>query len=196
MEFIESGLKGNQFWKGFGEALAQLHRHSQDHFGLDHSNFIGALPQANPAHNDWISFYVEARLQPQVRMATDKSLLNRTDLQQFDALYTALPNLIPQEKPSLIHGDLWSGNFLCSQEGVPYLIDPAVCFASREMDLAMSQLFGGFSPIFYQTYQECFPLLPGFENRVELYKLYYLLVHVNLFGESYVGSVRQIIRSI
>lgn len=193
LQFIEPGYQSNEFWESLGQRLALVHLNSQDTFGLDHSNFIGNLPQSNQIHKSWVSFYIEERLQPQLDLSINSNLLAKRDADNFEALYQELPNLLPQEKPSLIHGDLWSGNFLCNAHGEPYLIDPAVCFGSREMDLAMSKLFGGFSPQFYHSYHQYFPLQPGFDQRMEIYQLYYLLVHVNLFGLSYVPSVRKII---
>jgi len=111
----------------------------------------------------------------------------------FNRLYKRIGEICPEEPPALIHGDLWSGNFLSAAADTPVLIDPAVSFSHREMDLAMSQLFGGFSPRFYQAYQEAYPCQPRLEERLEIYQLYYLLVHVNLFGEGYVRPVRNIV---
>lgn len=194
LEFVERGRPNPQFWEIFGHALAQLHHHSQSQFGLDHANFIGSLPQQNNGHASWASFYAEERLQPQMRLARDQGRLNEKAVQQLDLLCKKLPELCPIEAPALIHGDLWSGNFLVSADQQPVLIDPAVAYAHREMDLAMSRLFGGFDARFYQAYQETWALEPGFEDRIELYQLYYLLVHVNLFGGGYIGSVEEILK--
>lgn len=196
LEFIESGRRSPAFWTAFGASLAEMHRAPQPAFGLSFDNYIGSLPQANPEMERWPAFYQRARLEPQLQMALDANRLDARDRMQFDRLFQKLPDLLPDEPPSLIHGDLWSGNFLAgaNEEGV--LIDPAVCCAHREMDIAMSKLFGGFAPGFYEAYHATYPLLPGWEERVPLYQLYCLLVHVNLFGGGYVGSVRQILQGL
>ena len=194
MEYIVTGQKMQGFWKDFGQSLAQLHKHSTTKFGLDHENFIGSLPQKNGMHESWIEFYIQERIQPQLNLALQNNRLNSSDEKQFFKLYQRLPEICPDELPSLTHGDLWSGNFLVDTNGKPVLIDPAVSYAHREMDLAMSRLFGGFNPEFYRSYDQSFPLSPSFEHRLEIYQLYYLMVHVNLFGGGYVGSVRQILK--
>lgn len=194
MEFIEPGAQRPDFWQRFGEGLAMLHRTTQANFGLDTDNFIGSLPQSNRKHNNWLEFYIEERLLPQIQLAETQHHFSTSDHENFDQLFKKLPQILPEEPPTLIHGDLWNGNFLTDEHGAPVLIDPAVCFASREMDIAMSKLFGGFDREFYQVYQEHYPFLPGWEERIDLYQLYYLLVHVNLFGGGYVQSVRQVVR--
>lgn len=193
LEYIETGYRAPGFWESFGASLSQLHRQSASQFGLDHDNFIGSLPQPNGRHDTWVSFYIQERLEPQVKMAKAANQFTPGDLRGFDRLFQKLPELLPAESPSLIHGDLWSGNFLVGADSQPALIDPAVAFAHREMDLAMSRLFGGFDRPFYRAYEEAWALEPGFEKRLPLYQLYYLLAHVNLFGGGYVRSVRNIL---
>ncbi|MBI5915881.1 MAG: fructosamine kinase family protein [Bacteroidetes bacterium] len=190
LEFIETGFRPPVFWEKFGTGLAHLHRSSAEKFGLGHDNFIGSLPQSNSQHDTWASFYIHERLLPQLDLAKQSNRLQSADFQDFEILFKKLPDLCPAEPPALTHGDLWSGNFLCSTAGQPVLIDPAVSYAHREMDLAMSRLFGGFERPFYRSYEAAWPLAPGFEQRLPVYQLYYLLVHVNLFGGGYVGSVR------
>ncbi len=194
LEYIETGYRRPDFWQRLGEGLAALHRTCASYIGLDFDNFIGSLPQYNNIYHNWVEFYIQQRLTPQIALAASSNRLNSNDLQNFEILYKKLINIIPQEASALIHGDLWNGNFLTDENGAPVLIDPAVCYASREMDLAMSLLFGGFDESFYQAYRYAYPLLPGWEARMEIYQLYYLLVHVNLFGGGYVQSVRQILR--
>lgn len=194
LEFIETGKRSSDFWEIFGASLAALHRRTSQQFGLDHSNFIGSLPQSNHFHHTWSGFYVHERLQPQLDLALKSNRLQSSDARQFEKLYQKLPELCPFESPALIHGDLWSGNFLVGDDGRPVLIDPSVSYSHREMDLAMSRLFGGFDRPFYRSYEEAFPLAPGFEQRLPVYQLYYLMVHVNLFGGGYVGSVRSVLR--
>jgi fructosamine-3-kinase len=190
LEMIESGPRDAMFWKRFGEELALLHRQTNDNFGWEEDNYIGSLPQSNGQHDNWADFYREERLLPQLNMAIKANVLWPGARTQFDQLFDKLPELCPEEPPALTHGDLWGGNFLSTANGEPVLIDPAVSYAHREMDLAMSKLFGGFSPAFYEAYEANYPTVPGFDERLEVYQLYYLLVHVNLFGGGYVGSTR------
>jgi protein-ribulosamine 3-kinase len=191
LENIETGFRPDGFWEKFGAALAQLHSKTSPTFGFGHDNFIGSLPQQNCQHDDWASFYTNERLIPQLTIAKQQKRLQTSDFQHFEQLFQRLPDLCPKEPPALTHGDLWSGNFLCAANGQPVLIDPAASFAHREMDLAMSRLFGGFERPFYRSYEEAWPLAPGFEERLPVYQLYYLLVHVNLFGGGYLRSVRE-----
>jgi fructosamine-3-kinase len=194
MEFIESRTRENNFWENFGRSLAELHRVSNDKFGFEEDNYIGSLKQSNRQHNKWIDFFIEERLEPQLKMAYAKGLLNEKDKMIFQKLFTRLDELIPVETPSLLHGDLWSGNFITGKSGEPCIFDPAVYFGHREMDLSMSKLFGGFDQPFYDSYQEGFPLEDGFEERISVHNLYPLLVHVNLFGGGYVNNVRTIVK--
>ncbi len=193
LNFIEQGLKNTDFWKTFGFQLAALHKTSNDSFGLDSNNYIGSLPQQNNQADNWIDFYIKERLQPQIDLAVKLSALDSTTIAKFEKLYKKLPDIFPTEPPALIHGDLWNGNFLINTKNQPVLIDPSVSFAHREMDLAMSQLFGGFDTLFYMSYDEAFPVEKGFDQRVEIYQLYYLMVHVNLFGGGYLSSVKNIL---
>lgn len=193
LEYIETSYRPTGFWEKFGTDLAELHRHSATAFGLGHDNFIGNLPQSNCQHDDWPDLYVNERLMPQLEIAKQQEQLQSADFQDFENLFRRIPDLCPTEPPALIHGDLWSGNFLCNANGQPVLIDPATSYSHREMDLAMSRLFGGFDRSFYRSYEEAWPLAAGFEKRLPVYQLYYLLVHVNLFGGGYVGQVRSIL---
>jgi fructosamine-3-kinase len=194
LEYVEPGYRPAGFWEKFGAALAALHRSSAPEFGLDHDNFIGSLPQSNARHGTWPAFFISERLQPQVTLALHENQLTSGDAQNFERLYKKLPEICPEEPPAIIHGDLWSGNFMCNADGHPVLFDPAVSYSHREMDLAMSRLFGGFGRQFYRSYEDAWPLAPGFEQRLPVYQLYYLLVHVNLFGGGYGSSVRSILQ--
>lgn len=177
-----------------GLQLAAMHKNSAGYFGFEHNNYMGSLPQGNRKHDNWLGFFIEERLQPMVKMAVDKGLLHKNDVKNFDHLYLKLPHLFNEEAPSLIHGDLWGGNYLIGMDEKPYLIDPAVSYAHRECDIAMTTLFDGFSPTFYDAYNEAFPLQPGWQNRLGLWNLYPLLVHLNLFGLGYLGQVREVMR--
>lgn len=195
LEFIEQKSRSKMYWKQLGDRLAALHQCTAVSFGLDHDNYIGSLKQFNSAHSTWINFFIEQRLNVQVKLAIDAGLSGSDWTKKFETLYAKLPSLLPEEKPSLLHGDLWSGNLITDEKGEPCLIDPAVYFGNREADLAMTSLFGGFDDEFYSSYAEVFPLQKGYEKRVDLYNLYPLLVHVNLFGGSYVHSVENILRA-
>ena len=195
MEFVNTGQRPDNFWETFGQKLAALHRKTDPRFGLDHNNYIGSLPQPNGRHDSFVDFYINERLQPQLQLAISSKVLTVKDEKHFNKLYKQLDSLCPNEPPALIHGDLWSGNFLVDDHGGPVLIDPSVAYSHRELDLAMSRLFGGFDRRFYRAYEESYPLAPGFEKRLPIYQLYYLMVHVNLFGGGYVGSVRRILQA-
>lgn len=193
LEFIQQNGKAKSFWQDMGRQLAAVHRHTQEDFGLDYDNFIGALPQRNAQRKNWVDFFVENRLQVQLELACTRRIAATADLQQFEKLFKKLPDLFPAEAPALLHGDLWSGNLIADETGMPCLVDPAVYFGNREAELAFTRLFGGFSHDFYDSYRAAFPLIPGFEERVDLYNLYPLLVHTNLFGGNYWAEVRQIL---
>lgn len=191
-----SGHQGTQnFWETFGHALAALHQHTQSKFGLFENNFIARLPQSNNYHPSWHSFYWKERLEPLIRQGFEQGLLDRKAVHGLEELEKKLPTLIPETAPSLLHGDLWSGNFMVAPSGQAGLIDPAIYYGHREMDLAMTRLFGGFQEAFYQAYQESFPLDKGWEDRVVLCQLYPLLVHLLLFGRSYRPAVEKVIKA-
>jgi fructosamine-3-kinase len=194
LEFMNASYRTQHYWRDFGVQLATLHRNTSTAFGLDHDNYIGSLPQQNTLHTSWIEFFIHNRLDAQLRLAERSGLVDKSLRRKFETLYKKLPELLIEEKPALLHGDLWSGNVMVNQHGAPSLIDPAVYFGHREMDVAMSQLFGGFNPEFLQVYHEAFPLTPGVEDRLQLYNLYPLLVHVNLFGGNYLAQVNSILR--
>lgn len=189
LEYIPEGHKTPEFWKIFGRQLAKLHAEQSEHFGLDHDNYLGSLPQHNSYRSDAVSFYTEMRLKPQLKLAQDQGY-NLPDTSSF---FQNLESIIPKENASLIHGDLWGGNYLVDTTGVPCIIDPAVAYAPREMDIAMTRLFGGFDEQMLLSYTECFPLEQDWEERIELWQLYYLLMHLNVFGTSYLQRVTEII---
>lgn len=189
MEYIPTGSPKPDFWEIFAQNLVTLHKTTQNSFGLDHDNYIGSLPQQNTYCQTASEFYISERLEPQFRMASD----NGFQFKNLRKFYKNIAEEIPDEPPALIHGDLWNGNFMVSEEGNPVLIDPAVAFAPREMDLAMMKLFGGFNSSLFEMYDSIFPLKSGWKNRIDLWQLYYLLVHLNLFGSGYLGQVRSVV---
>lgn len=180
-----------------GRALAALHEHTAVAYGLDHDNFIGLLAQTNRPNASWVAFYREQRLEPQVKLAHDRGRLTPQRKKDLAKVLDRLPQWIDERAvaPSLLHGDLWAGNWLATQRG-PALIDPAVYFGDPEVDLAMASLFGGFPRTFFEAYLKARPLPPGHEERRVLYQLYYLLIHLNLFGESYGSSVDAALRRL
>jgi protein-ribulosamine 3-kinase len=190
MEWIENMRATSEASVKLGKQLAQMHRNSSTGFGFATDNYMGSLTQSNKQHETWKVFFIEERLSPMVKLALSKGLLNRKDVANFELLYAKLNDLFDEEPSSLIHGDLWGGNYLVGMDDQPYLIDPAVSYGHREFDIAMTTLFGGFSNEFYLSYHEAFPLAQGWQQRIDLWNLYPLLVHVNLFGMGYVGQVR------
>ena len=189
LEFIEGKSRQKSYWQQLGHTLASLHRCTSELAGLGHDNYIGSLTQFNHQHTSWLTFFIEQRLNVQLKLAIDSGIMDSDWSKQFESIYAKLPTLLPEEKSSLLHGDLWSGNLITDENGAPCLIDPAVYFGNREADLAMTKLFGGFDDEFYISYDETLPLLPEYNKRFDLYNLYPLLVHVNLFGGSYKSAV-------
>ncbi len=195
LEWLESGQPGRRFWESFGEGLAQLHRFTGTRYGFDQDNFIGRLPQYNTWEDDWVTFFWQHRLLPQVQWARQRGYWEMAWDRWLDRLEARLPELLPRRPPaSLLHGDLWSGNFMVTADGRAALLDPAVYYGDREADLAMTALFGGFDARFYAAYQAAWPLAPGYAERQALYQLYHLLNHLNHFGRSYAGAVARTLR--
>lgn len=192
LEWLEPGRAGPDDWYGLGRSLARLHRVRAAGFGWPSENFIGSLPQANGAWDDWPAFWRERRLEPQLRRAVDGGHFGAEARARFGRVLDALDGLLAagnEDGASLLHGDLWSGNAHALADGGIALIDPSSYHGHREVDLAMSELFGGFGPGFYRGYRDEWPLHADYARvRRPVYQLYYLLVHVNLFGGSYVGS--------
>lgn len=201
LEYIEKGQPKATFWQQFGSCLANMHQQTHpsvpvqavEKFGLDHDNFIGSLYQSNSEKESWVDFFAGERLVPLVSMAHEKGKLDLNTVKAFEKLCFKLGEIFPAEPPALLHGDLWSGNFLCSINNEPCIYDPAVYYGHREMDLAMMQLFGGFHSDCYKAYQEIYPLENNWKQRVDICNLYPLLVHVNLFGGNYVKQVKTIV---
>lgn len=192
LEYLESARPRRGFDEELGRGLAALHRTGAPAFGLDYDNFIGRLPQDNTSAGSWSAFYARARLGAQLELARKKGLADAALARRFEQLFARLDDLVgPAEPPARLHGDLWGGNLHIDDQGAPCLIDPAVYGGHREMDLAMMKLFGGFGERVFAAYNEAYPLAPGHAERVPLYQLYPLMVHVNLFGRGYLGSVER-----
>ena len=190
LDWIEQGTGGAAFWEGFGRDLAQLHRQTGGRYGFDSDNFIGRLPQTNTWRDSWPEFFRECRLGPQVELARKSNRWQSRWDEQLERLFEDLDEILPRNPPaSILHGDLWSGNYISTADGKSALIDPAVYFGDRETDLAMTELFGGFDARFYGAYREAWPLEPGYQERREVYNLYHLINHLNHFGEGYARAV-------
>ncbi|HEY0656738.1 MAG TPA: fructosamine kinase family protein, partial [Chryseosolibacter sp.] len=185
MEYIHSAARTSQYWEHFGRGLADVHQVTAVNFGLDHDNYIGSLEQCNQQSESWLEFFIHNRLMLQLEKARNAGIADMASCKKFEVLAKELVNLVNPERPALLHGDLWSGNLIVDDAGLPCLIDPAVYFGNREVDLAMTTLFGGFDPKFLSAYHEVFPLQTGYKQRFEIYNLYPLLVHTNLFGKNY-----------
>lgn len=192
MEWIEPGF-GSQ--SELAAALAGLHRQTAESFGFYEDNYIGILPQVNAQTEDWVTFYLTCRLDVQVELAK----LHNVWTPKREKQYLHLKEFITKEwqkrqvSPALLHGDFWSGNTFFDTKGRPIFIDPAVSYGDREMDIAMALLFGGSRQELVDTYNDLFPLEKAWQERLPVYQLYYLLVHLNQFGESYGGQVDQIL---
>jgi len=188
-EWIEKGLPNKTSWELFGKNLANQHRVTIENYGLDHDNHIGKLHQSNTSHSNWIEFFIEERVKPQLELALNRNLIDHHLVVKFEILFQKLPELIPNEPASLLHGGLWSGNFMFDSNGEAVIFDPAVYYGHREMEFSFTTMFGGFDQRFYDAYYEEYPLSPRFEDRIEIHNIYPTLVHVNLFGTSYLSSV-------
>ena len=197
LEYVPHGSPGGDYAQRLGEALADLHEAGEGPYGWHRSNYIGSLPQANTSMDDWPAFWWSQRLEPQLVLASDNRRLAGLD-REWATLESKLPKLLggaEQDGRSILHGDLWSGNVYPGPDGGAVLVDPAVYRGHREVDLAMTELFGGFPTHFYAAYQDRHPLEEGYEDvRRYVYQLYPLLVHVNLFGGGYVNSVAGALR--
>lgn len=178
-----------------GQQLARLHQQTSSFYGLEADNYIGSLPQSNQPQDSWIDFYRDQRLGVQLELLKKKGRLNMERERGLNQLMENLDHFIDEQavQPCLLHGDLWSGNYMASN-GVVVLIDPAVYFGHREVEMAFTELFGGFSKEFYAGYNEVWTLPSDYEKRKSLYQLYPLLVHLNLFGETYGSSVDRVLR--
>ena len=192
MDYIEQGSELN--WAVFGEKLAQLHQIQEKYFGLDHNNYIGSLKQVNQECGAWSEFYTNHRLIALTAKARDQGLFEKKHCNWVEKLCQRLDELIPACRPSLIHGDLWSGNLLIDTSGHPVLIDPAVYYGHPEMDWAMLSLFGSYPVEALDHYQNLHPLEKGLNERKDIHQLYPLMVHLILFGKGYLNGVESTLK--
>jgi len=194
LSWIKSGNKTRFFWEKLGTELATLHKVSSNQFGFESHNYIGTLLQTNVQSDSWDNFYMENRLLPQFKLAVDKAFLHGSEIPIPEKISQRIKDVCPSEIASLIHGDLWSGNIIGDTNSNSYFIDPCASWAHREMDIAMSSLFGKFDDRFYEVYNEAHPLEKGWKNRLDIYHLYYLLAHLNMFGIGYKNDVLKIVK--
>lgn len=190
-EYVEQGNYTWNFFDKFGHQFAMMHKFTNSEFGFFENNFIGSTPQINipgdDEKNNWIKFYFNKRLMYQFKLAEKNGYADHSLRNAFKNIENKIENILSgsENLPSLLHGDLWGGNFLCKKNGDAYIIDPAVYYGNREADLAMTKLFGGFSKDFYDSYRNTYPLPDGYDYRENIYKLYHILNHLNLFGSGY-----------
>lgn len=194
LEHLEQVSPHRDYWNRLGRRLACLHQACADRFGLDHDNYLGSTPQPNLETDDGYVFFAERRLGHQAELAGRRGLLSGEEVRRVEALAGRLGEWIPEQPPSLLHGDLWSGNLITEERGEPALIDPAAHYGWREADLAMIALFGSPPETFYAAYREIIPLPPSLRERFPLYNLYHLLNHLNIFGSAYHAQVGSILK--
>ena len=194
LEYIDFGSEQPTSQEQLGRGLAALHRCTQPRHGWHRHNTIGTTPQDNTPADDWVGFWRDRRLQPQLRLAAANGYA-KTLTPRADRLLVRLADFFRgyRPQPSLLHGDLWSGNYGVDRAGAPVIFDPAVYFGDRETDVAMTELFGGFGARFYAAYREAWPLDPGYAARRSLYNLYHVLNHLNLFGGGYLAQATRLI---
>jgi protein-ribulosamine 3-kinase len=190
LKWVEAGEMTAQFWKKFGSELAAMHQVHAMNFGLEEDNYMGSVKQVNEWEISWIDFFREKRLEPMILLCED--LLEAKHKKGFESLFRHLDKIFePEAQPCLVHGDLWSGNFLCDQQNAPVLIDPAVYYGHPSVDLGMTTLFGGFKREFYESYHYHSSLAPNYREQWKVANLYPLLIHLNLFGSSYLARIDQ-----
>ncbi len=194
MAYIAPGQPEDTSWLSLAEGLALMHGKRAPHFGFEMDNYCGHTPQSNHPCDDGYAFFAEQRLLFQARLAHNSRRFGSNDIQRLETLIKQLPELVPEQMPCLVHGDLWSGNVFFDGQGRPVIIDPACYYGWAEADLAMTALFGGFSEAFYRHYQVVNPLQPGWRERFPIYNLYHLLNHLNLFGGHYYQQAMAVIK--
>lgn len=194
LEWLDKVPPLKESYYRFGSAIAQLHREHQPYFGFEENNYIANLHQVNTLFNNWPEFYTNCRILPLIKNLADSGRLTSKDIVQAEKFCVAVKNIFPEENPALLHGDLWSGNYISTSEQEFAIFDPAVYYGHREMDMAMTKLFGGFPIEFYRGYNDVYPLEKEWPERLRYAQLYPLLVHAILFGGHYIGNVRAILR--
>ncbi len=196
---VTSPVRRELFFGLLGKQLAQMHRTVSDRYGFTEDNYIGSTVQKNQPYSlSWKEFFLANRMEFQFRLAESNGYCDKEFLTLFRKMESLSDKILVDdgEQPALLHGDLWSGNFLCTENDTPVLIDPAVYYGHREMDLSMTMLFGGFDGAFYASYDEAYPLKDDWKRRCKLYSLYHLFNHLNLFGESYYRQINAVMKDL
>ena len=194
LEYLQKGVKTTDFWWRFGQELAQLHLQTNSEFGFHQDNFIGSLVQKNSYKTNWAEFFLACRLIPQIEIGVNQGWASAKHFKEAENLAKVVEDEFPVEPASLLHGDLWSGNYLIGPNGEPCIVDPAVYYGNREMEIAFTKMFGGFRPEFYESYQTAYPLQEDFDKRLDINQLYPLLVHANLFGGHYAEETKEFLQ--
>lgn len=193
LSWLERGRPSSDTMKVFGEKLAHMHLKVKPYYGFIHDNYIGSLQQQNTSCENWDEFFSEHRVLPLIRLLYDQNLITGKHLKLADSFLKNINGIFPNEHPSLLHGDLWAGNYMITSTSQVAIFDPAVYYGHREMDLGMTKLFGGFGNEFYVGYNDVYPLQQDWQKRIAITQLYPLLVHAVLFGGHYIGSALEII---
>jgi len=195
LEYVDEGRRSVDFSQDFGRRLALMHSQKRSReFGFESDNYIGASPQVNTWEESWPGFFARHRLGYQLELARRNGRASARWARPLERIIERIGDYLTEpDHASILHGDLWGGNYMVGTDGHAVLIDPAVYYGDRETDLAMTELFGGFGSAFYSAYHEVLPIDPGYRERKDLYNLYHLLNHLNLFGGSYAGSVASIV---
>ncbi len=194
LEWIDTVTPTTVGWEKAGLQLAALHQCSHELFGWIDDNYMGSMTQRNRWETDFSTFFEEHRLVPQMKIAYDQELIGRQELLGLQRLFNQLPNIFGNPQPSLVHGDLWNGNIIFDRQGTPVLIDPAVYYGIPAVDLALTDLFGGFDKAFYDAYKTIHTLPWNYKEQWRVANLYPLLLHLNLFGKSYYSGIRETIQ--
>ncbi|MCP4195939.1 MAG: fructosamine kinase family protein [Proteobacteria bacterium] len=194
MSYIAEGPRGKNYWEKFGRSFATLHRHHGKSFGFSENNYIGSTPQVNTTSIHWPEFFGTYRLGYQIGLAAKQGLADATLVLKTENLISKLVELLPNDpRPSILHGDLWGGNVMTGKDGTAVIIDPATYWGHFEADLAMTELFGSFPANFYRAYNELLPISPEYGEIKEIYNLYHVLNHLNMFGSSYTSQATAIV---
>ncbi|HBX62638.1 MAG TPA: fructosamine kinase [Flavobacteriaceae bacterium] len=194
LEWMENSTPTVVNWENLGKNLAKLHQNTSKQFGWSEDNYIAIVVQPNSLTDSWSEFYAKNRIMPMMKLLQNKQLINSKQIKSAENLCKQLNSIFPEEKPALLHGDFWNGNILANKKGEFSVIDPAIYYGHREMDLAIAKLFGGFDDVFFDAYHENNPLAPNFEERLPIAQLFPLLIHAYLFEGYYVKDVQTILK--